>query len=157
MKNTGALLGLVVTGCLSQRYGEELLREMPEVDAVLGTGSYGDIVEVCDQLIAEAEAGRMEKIVRMGDIDAPLCEAPRIQTTPEYTAYLKIAEGCDNHCAYCVIPSIRGRFRSREMDAVVEEARNLAENGVRELVVVAQDLTGLRYGPLWEAFAGRAF
>lgn len=141
MKNTGALLGLVVTGCLSQRYGEELLREMPEVDAVLGTGSYGDIVEVCDQLIAEAEAGRMEKIVRMGDIDAPLCEAPRIQTTPEYTAYLKIAEGCDNHCAYCVIPSIRGRFRSREMDAVVEEARNLAENGVRELVVVAQDLT----------------
>ncbi len=141
MKNTGALLGLVVTGCLSQRYGEELLREMPEVDAVLGTGSYQDIVEVCDRLIADAEAGHMEKIIRMGDIDAPLCEAPRIQTTPQYTAYLKIAEGCDNHCSYCVIPSIRGRFRSRDMDAIVEEARNLAENGVRELVVVAQDLT----------------
>lgn len=141
LKNTGALLGLVVTGCLSQRYGEELLREMPEVDAILGTGSYQDIVEVCDQLIADAEAGCMKKIVRMGDIDAELCEAPRVQTTPEYTAYLKIAEGCDNHCAYCVIPSIRGRFRSRSMDAIVDEARNLAANGVRELVVVAQDLT----------------
>ena len=141
MKNTGALLGLVVTGCLSQRYGEELLKEMPEVDAVLGTGSYGDIVEVCDQLIADAEAGHMKKLVRMGDIDAPICELPRLQTTPEYTAYLKIAEGCDNHCSYCVIPQIRGRFRSREMDAIVEEARNLAANGVKELVVVAQDLT----------------
>ena len=141
MKNTGALLGLVVTGCLSQRYGEELLKEMPEVDAILGTGSYGDIVEVCDQLIADAEAGHMKKLVRMGDIDAPICELPRLQTTPEYTAYLKIAEGCDNHCSYCVIPQIRGRFRSREMDAIVEEARNLAANGVKELVVVAQDLT----------------
>ena len=141
LKNTGALLGLVVTGCLSQRYGEELLREMPEVDAVLGTGSYGDIVEVCDQLLTDAEAGQMTKLVRMGDIDAPLCEMPRVQTTPEYTAYLKIAEGCDNHCAYCVIPSIRGRFRSREMDAILDEARNLVANGVRELVVVAQDLT----------------
>ena len=141
MKNTGALLGLVVTGCLSQRYGEELLQELPEVDAVLGTGSYGDIVEVCDQLISDAEAGQIKKIVRMGDIDAPVCELPRIQTTPAYTAYLKIAEGCDNHCAYCVIPQIRGRFRSREMDAVIEEARNLVKNGVRELVVVAQDLT----------------
>ncbi|MBS7316248.1 MAG: 30S ribosomal protein S12 methylthiotransferase RimO [Clostridiaceae bacterium] len=141
LKNTGALLGLVVTGCLSQRYGEELLREMPEVDAILGTGSYQDIVEVCDQLIADAEAGCMKKIVRMGDIDAELCEAPRVQTTPEYTAYLKIAEGCDNHCAYCVIPSIRGRLRSRSMDVIVDEARNLAANGVRELVVVAQDLT----------------
>ena len=141
LKNTGALLGLVVTGCLSQRYGEELLREMPEVDAILGTGSYQDIVEVCDQLIADAEAGCMKKIVRMGDIDAELCEAPRVQTTPEYTAYLKIAEGCDNHCAYCVIPSIRGRLRSRSMDAIVDEARNLVANGVRELVVVAQDLT----------------
>ena len=141
MKNTGALLGLVVTGCLSQRYGEELLREMPEVDAILGTGSYGDIVEVCDKLISDAEAGHMEKIIRMGDIDAPVCELPRIQTTPEFTAYLKVAEGCDNHCAYCVIPQLRGRFRSREMDAVVDEARNLVANGVRELVVVAQDLT----------------
>ncbi len=141
LKNTGALLGLVVTGCLSQRYGEELLREMPEVDAILGTGSYQDIVEVCDQLIADAEAGCMKKIVRMGDIDAELCEAPRVQTTPEYTAYLKIAEGCDNHCAYCVIPSIRGRLRSRSMDAIVDEAQNLVANGVRELVVVAQDLT----------------
>ncbi|MBE6936275.1 MAG: 30S ribosomal protein S12 methylthiotransferase RimO [Ruminococcaceae bacterium] len=141
LKNTGALVGLVVTGCLSQRYGEELLTEMPEIDAILGTGSYEDIVEVCDKLLLDAEAGNLQKIVRMGDIDAPLCEAPRLQTTPEYTAYLKIAEGCDNHCAYCIIPSIRGRFRSREMDAIVTEAENLVANGVKELVVVAQDLT----------------
>jgi ribosomal protein S12 methylthiotransferase len=140
LKNTGALLGLVVTGCLSQRYGDELMSEIPEVDAVLGTGSFGDIVEVCDKLIADAEAGGMEKIVRMGDIDA-LYEAPRIQTTPQYSAYLKIAEGCDNHCAYCVIPSLRGRFRSRTMDDIVAEAEILVKNGVRELVVIAQDLT----------------
>jgi ribosomal protein S12 methylthiotransferase len=140
-KNTGALVGLVVTGCLAQRYGAELLNELPEVDAVLGTGSFEEIVSVCDSLLADADAGKMEKAVRMGDINGPLCELPRLVTTPEYTAYIKIADGCDNHCSYCIIPQLRGKFRSRTMEAILSEARTLAEQGVRELIVIAQDIS----------------
>ena len=143
-RDTGALVAIVVTGCMAERYREEVLDTMPEVDAVLGTASYLDIVEVCDRLLATAEEGHMESLTRFAPLDRALCESPRVQTTPFYTAYLKIAEGCDNCCSYCVIPSVRGRYRSREMDAIVNEAAHLAENGVRELIVIAQDIT--RYG-----------
>lgn len=140
-KNTGALIGLVVTGCLAQRYGADLLKELPEVDAVVGTGSFEEIVSVCDGLLADADAGQMKKSVHLGDINAPLCELPRLVTTPEYTAYIKIADGCDNHCSYCIIPQLRGKFRSRTMEAIVDEARTLASQGVKELIVVAQDIS----------------
>ena len=143
-RDSGALVAVVVTGCLAERYREEVLETMPEVDAILGTASYMDIVEVCDRLLESAEAGHMESIKRLAPVDSPICEGPRVQTTPSYTAYLKIADGCDNHCSYCIIPTIRGPYRSREMDAIVEEARHLAENGVKELIVIAQDIT--RYG-----------
>jgi len=143
-KDTGALIALVVTGCMAERYKDDILEEIPEVDAVLGTGAYDQIVSVCDQLIADAEIGQMKKLSRYGDINAPIEECPRVQTTPFFYSYIKIAEGCDNHCAYCVIPSLRGCFRSREESAILEEAKALAASGVRELIIVAQDIT--RYG-----------
>ena len=111
---------------------------MPEVDGILGTGSYGEIVAATERLLQD------EKVSFFGDIHAPVDEVGRILTTPEYYAYLKIAEGCDNHCSYCVIPSLRGKFRSRSMDDCLYEARVLAEDGVKELIVVAQDTS--RYG-----------
>ncbi len=138
LKEEGIIGKILVTGCLSQRYQEEILQEMPEVDGILGTGSYGEVVEVVEKLLAD------EKVSRFGDIHAPVDEVGRILTTPEYYAYLKIAEGCDNHCSYCVIPSLRGKFRSRTMDDCLYEARMLAEDGVKELIVVAQDTS--RYG-----------
>ncbi len=140
-KNTGALIGLVVTGCLAQRYGAELLNELPEVDAVVGTGSFEEIVAVCDSLLSDADAGKMEKSVHLGDINGPLCELPRLVTTPEYTAYIKIADGCDNHCSYCIIPQLRGKFRSRTIEAILAEAHTLASQGVKELIVIAQDIS----------------
>ena len=143
-KNSGALVGLVVTGCLAQRYGEQLFEEMPEVDAVVGVGSFDEIVEVCDGLLAAADTGTLGqdgKTVRMGDINGPLCELPRLVTTPDYTAYLKIADGCDNHCAYCVIPQLRGKYRSREMGLILEEAKTLVSQGAKELIVIAQDIS----------------
>ncbi len=143
-KDTGAMIALVVTGCMAERYKDDILEEIPEVDAVLGTGSYHQIVELCDKLLADAEKGCMKKESIYGDIDAPCIEYPRVQTTPFFYSYLKIAEGCDNHCAYCVIPSLRGCYRSREEDAIINEAKSLAEAGVRELIIVAQDIT--RYG-----------
>jgi len=143
-KDTGAMLALVITGCLAERYKDDILEEIPEVDAVLGTGSYDEIVSLCDQLIEDAENSRMTKLSRYGDINAPIAECPRVQTTPFFYSYIKIAEGCDNHCAYCVIPSLRGCFRSREEEAIIAEAKAMAANGVRELIIVAQDIT--RYG-----------
>ena len=133
---------IVVTGCLSQRYRRELPEELPEVDGVLGTGSYGEIAAAVD----EAMAGGSPR--RFGDIHAPVEEGDRVLTTPPYTAYLRIAEGCDNCCAYCIIPQLRGRYRSRPMENVVDEARALSERGVQELIVVAQDIT--RYGTDWD-------
>ena len=140
LKQTGSLKALIVTGCLVQRYPEEITEELPEIDAVLGTGSYTNIVDAVRAVLQVP--GTVYK--NFGQINEAEMEGGRILLTPGYSAYLKIAEGCDNHCAYCVIPSLRGRFRSRTMEDILEEARALADAGVRELIVVAQDIT--RYG-----------
>ena len=139
LKADGYVGKILVTGCLSQRYQEEILNEMPEVDGVLGTGSYTEIVPAIEALLSQDA-----QIVQFGDIDAPEQETGRILTTPEHYAFLKIAEGCDNRCAYCIIPYLRGKFRSRQMDDVLYEARFLVDSGVKELIVVAQDTS--RYG-----------
>ncbi len=138
LKNEGKIKAIIVTGCLAERYREEILTEMPEVDAVVGLGSNE---KICD-VIQSALAGK--KVQRYGEKEAlPLCGGRVISTLPYY-AYLKIAEGCDNCCTYCAIPSIRGRFRSKPMEEVLKEARWLAGEGVKELILVAQDTT--RYG-----------
>ncbi len=138
LKSEGKLQKLLVAGCLPQRYQSELMEEMPEVDGVLGTGSYSDVVPALEALAAG------DQPTYFGDIDNTEENGARILATPKYSAYLKIAEGCDNRCSYCVIPSLRGRYRSRTMEALVEEAEGLAKQGVKELIVVAQDIT--RYG-----------
>lgn len=135
LKAEGRIGKVLVTGCLAQRYQQQILDEMPEVDGVLGTGSYYDVVSAAKQVLD----GRT--VCEMGDINAPVPETSRILTTPRHYAYLKIAEGCSNRCAYCVIPQLRGKYRSRPMDEVLYEARMLAEDGVKELIVVAQDTT----------------
>ncbi len=138
LKETGMVGKLLVTGCLSQRYQQEILQEMPEVDGVLGTGSYHKIVEAVAHILSGHEVADFDSI------DTPEEETGRIMTTPPHYAYLKIAEGCDNRCSYCIIPYLRGKFRSRQMDDVLYEARLLAHSGVKELIVVAQDTS--RYG-----------
>ena len=135
LKQAGRIGKILVTGCLAQRYQEEILREMPEVDGVLGTGSYFDIASAARQVMEG------QTVSEFGDIDAPVPETGRILTTPAHYAFLKIAEGCSNRCAFCVIPQLRGRYRSRTMDEVLCEARTLAAEGVKELIVVAQDTT----------------
>ena len=139
LKEAGMVGKILVTGCLSQRYQNEILEQMPEVDGVLGTGSYHRIVPVVEALLTEDV-----EVALFDSIDEPELETGRVMTTPEYFAYIKVAEGCDNRCAYCVIPSLRGKFRSRTMDDVLYEARLLAVSGVKELIVVAQDTS--RYG-----------
>ena len=139
LKDQGLVGKILVTGCLSQRYQADILKEMPEVDGILGTGSYTEIVPAIDALLSSED-----QILELGDIDAPEQETGRVLTTPEHYAFLKIAEGCDNRCAYCIIPYLRGKFRSRSMDDVLYEARMLADSGVKELIVVAQDTS--RYG-----------
>lgn len=135
-KKTGTLKALIVTGCLAQRYQEEILEEIPEVDEVLGTTSYDKIVDA----IQEALEGKNG--VRIEDIDVlPLPDTKRLVTTGGHFAYLKIAEGCDKHCTYCIIPKIRGNYRSVPMERLVKEARDLAEDGVKELILVAQETT----------------
>ena len=138
LKEQGLVGKILVTGCLSQRYQGQIISEMPEVDGVLGTGSYTQVVPAIEKLLEG------EKVEDFGSIDAPEEETGRILTTPEHYAYLKIAEGCDNRCSYCIIPYLRGKFRSRSMDDVLYEARLLAHSGVKELIVVAQDTS--RYG-----------
>ena len=138
LKEMGSVGKILVTGCLSQRYQEQIMQELPEVDGVLGTGSYTEVVPAIEALLKD------ETVSEFGSIDAPEQETGRIVTTPEHYAYIKIAEGCDNRCAYCVIPYLRGKFRSRQMDDVLYEARLLASSGVKELIVVAQDTS--RYG-----------
>ena len=138
LKQEGLVGKILVTGCLSQRYQQEIMNEMPEVDGILGTGSYTEVVSAIEALLND------EKVVDFGSIDAPEQETGRILTTPEHYAYLKIAEGCDNRCSYCIIPYLRGKFRSRQMDDVLYEARLLAASGVKEIIVVAQDTS--RYG-----------
>ncbi len=135
LKQEGRIGKILVTGCLAQRYQEQILQEMPEVDGILGTGSYYDIVPAANAVLSG------QTVTEMGNIDAQLLECGRILTTPSHYAYLKIAEGCSNRCAYCVIPQIRGKYRSRAMDDVLYEARMLADSGVKELIVVAQDTT----------------
>ena len=138
LKDAGKLGKLLVAGCLSQRYQSELEQEMPEVDGVLGTGSYTDIVSALEEVTAGGHPRRF------GDIDHTEEDGARVVSTPPYTAYLKIAEGCDNRCSYCIIPYLRGRYRSRSMEPLLAEARALADRGVQELIVIAQDIT--RYG-----------
>ena len=138
LKTNGRLKGIVVTGCLAERYREQVIEEMPEVDAVLGTGSYDEIVTA----IKAVEAG--EKFTSFKDKEASPLGGERLVTTPEYTAYLKIAEGCDNRCTYCAIPLIRGRLRSRKIEEIVAEAKELEAIGVKELNLIAQDTS--RYG-----------
>ena len=123
-----------------QRYPKEIVEELPEIDAVLGTGSYTNIVDAV-RAVMQAPGTVYQNF---GQINEAEMEGGRILLTPSYSAYLKIAEGCDNHCAYCVIPSLRGKFRSRAMEDVLKEAQALADAGVRELIIVAQDIT--RYG-----------
>lgn len=138
LKKKGSLKGIITTGCLSQRYGDDIKKDLPEVDAILGTGSYDDIVA------AVKSVTKGKRYEAFGDINAPITETGRIVSTGPGYAYLRIAEGCNNRCAYCVIPSLRGAYRSREMEDIVNEAEALAQTGVKELIVVAQDIT--RYG-----------
>ncbi|MBE7047996.1 MAG: 30S ribosomal protein S12 methylthiotransferase RimO [Ruminococcaceae bacterium] len=129
---------LIVCGCMAERYHDEILAELPEVDAVVGTGDYTKIAQV----ITRAFAG--EKVVLHGHMNDPLPEENRVLSTPHYMAYLKIADGCDNCCTYCIIPKLRGHYRSRPIDEIIREAKALVESGVRELIVIAQDTS--RYG-----------
>lgn len=135
-KKTGSLKALIVTGCLAQRYQEEIVKEIPEVDAVLGTTSYDKIADAIDGALE----GNVS--IELADVDAlPLVETKRLVTTGGHYAYLKIAEGCDKHCTYCIIPKIRGNYRSVPMERLLEEAADLAEQGVKELILVAQETT----------------
>ena len=120
LKEQGLVGKILVTGCLSQRYQQEIMQEMPEVDGVLGTGSYAEVVPAIEKLLAG------DSVSEFASIDMPEQECGRVLTTPEHYAYIKIAEGCDNRCAYCVIPYLRGKFRSRQMDDILYEARVLA-------------------------------
>ena len=139
LKEDGLLSKIVVTGCLAERYKYEVVSEIPEVDGVVGIGANADIVAVCDALFESDELYTSFP----SNEELPL-NGGRVLTTPEYTAYLKIAEGCSNRCSYCAIPSIRGDFRSREMEDVIDEANALCEKGVKEIILVAQDTT--KYG-----------
>lgn len=133
LKKEGKIKAIIVTGCLAERYKEEVMKEIPEADAVVGIGANDDIVKIIDDVLqGKKQQCFPDKLL------LPL-EGGRIQSTPYYYAYLKIAEGCDNHCTYCAIPMIRGKFRSRKMEDIIAEAKHLAENDVKELVVVAQD------------------
>ena len=143
LKKHKSLKALIVTGCLAERYRESIFDELPEVDAIIGVGSIHNIVEA----IAAVTTGKKKKSQKYSSFEDKECVrlgGDRVLTTPEYTAYLKIAEGCDNRCAYCAIPSIRGRFRSRPIEDIVAEAKQLEALGVKELTIVAQDTT--RYG-----------
>ena len=136
LKKEGVISKIIVTGCLAQRYKDEIVKEIPEVDALVGIGANGDIIKTVEEVMSGVDT--IEKY-------PPQCELPlegqRILTTPQYWAYLKIGEGCSNRCTYCTIPSIRGNMRSRSMENVIDEAKQLAELGVKELILIAQDTT----------------
>ena len=136
-KETGHCKGLIVTGCLGQRYEKEFFDELPEVDAIVGTAAYESIAEVADEIL-----GGKEQVKRLADIDQAMTDENgklRVLSTAPYFAYLKISEGCDNHCTYCVIPKMRGKHRSRRLESLLEEAELLVQQGVKEIVIVAQD------------------
>lgn len=137
-KNAGLISAIVVTGCLAERYQDEIIKEMPEVDAVLGIGANSDIVKTCDKALCGIVTTSFPNKCYLSINDE------RIISTPSHWAYLKIAEGCDNRCSYCAIPEIRGGFRSRTIESCVVEAKVLAESGVKELILIAQDTT--KYG-----------
>ena len=142
LKKTGRLKALIVTGCLAQRYKEEIIQEIPEVDAVLGTTSYEEIAHVIDGVLSDSPMERGDVRLTMKDVDyLPVTDTHRMVTTGGHFAYLKIAEGCDKHCTYCIIPKVRGDFRSVPMEHLLEEAQNLADGGVKELILVAQETT----------------
>ena len=139
LKKAGQVKKILVTGCMTQRYKEDIFHELPEVDGLLGTGSYGDIATAIAEVMEKGE-----KPCHLGNIHTANQSGERILSTPPWYAYLRIAEGCDNHCAYCVIPSLRGKYRSRPMNELLDEAAELASAGGKELIVIAQDIT--RYG-----------
>jgi len=138
LKREGSLGGIIVTGCLPERYKDSILKELPEIDAVLGVGSFADIVAAANTVIE----GRSLSL--FADNSAAIDEIPRVVSTGPGWAYLRIAEGCNNFCAFCAIPYIRGRYRSRKMENILEEAKELAARGIKEIIVIAQDIT--RYG-----------
>ena len=144
LKENRSLQAIVVTGCLAERYREEIFAELPEVDALLGVGSIHNIVEAIDSVQRRLKDKKHPKYASFEDKNTVALGGDRVLTTPEFYSYLKIGEGCDNCCTYCAIPSIRGRFRSRPMEELVQEAKDLAALGVKELNIVAQDVT--RYG-----------
>lgn len=137
-KEAGLISAIVVTGCLAERYQDEILKEMPEVDAVIGIGANSDIVKVCDKALCGIKTSNFPNKCYLS------LDGERMLSTPPHWAYLKIAEGCDNRCAYCAIPGIRGNFRSRTIESVVDEAKSLVNRGVKEIILVAQDTT--KYG-----------
>lgn len=136
LKKEGVISKIIVTGCLAQRYKDEIVKEIPEVDAVIGIGANADIIKTVEEVMSGVDT--IENYPPQCDL--PL-EGQRILTTPQYWAYLKIGEGCSNRCTYCTIPSIRGNMRSRSMENVIDEAKQLAESGVKELILIAQDTT----------------
>ena len=135
-KEMGCLRKLIVTGCLAQRYANEIFDELPEVDAVVGTAGYNDIKDIIEQVAAAHQVRHLPDINREIKVTTD-----RILATPPYSAYLKIADGCDNKCTYCIIPKLRGKYRSRRMEDILSEAEKLAEKGVTELILIAQDTT----------------
>ena len=135
LKSRGRLKKLLVAGCLSQRYPDDIRAELPEVDGLLGTGSYTEVVSAVEEVMAG------ERPELFGNIHHTFEDGERWVTTPPWTAYLKIAEGCSNGCAFCVIPRLRGKYRSRPMVSLLKEAEGLARRGVKELIVIAQDLS----------------
>ena len=138
LKKDGVIKKILVCGCLAQRYKDEVIKEMPEIDGIMGIGNNGDIVEMCDRVMKD------EAVEEFADKESMPIEGERILSTPAHCAYLKIADGCSNCCTYCAIPMIRGRFRSRTEESIVKEAEKLASDGVKELILIAQDVT--RYG-----------
>ena len=138
LKAAGSLGKIIVTGCLAERYKDSILSELPEIDAVLGVGSFNDIVEAAKAVLQD------KPYSAFASNSAAIDEIPRVVSTGPSWAYLRIAEGCNNFCAFCAIPYIRGRYRSRSMECILEEARDLAAHGVKEIIVIAQDIT--RYG-----------
>lgn len=138
LKKEGKIKAIIATGCLAERYKDQMMKELYEIDAVVGIGANADIASVVDKVLEK------EKVEVFPDKRQLPLEGGRVQSTAYYYAYLKIAEGCDNKCTYCAIPMIRGRYRSREIENIVDEAKHLADNGVKELIVIAQDTT--KYG-----------
>ena len=138
LKKEGLVGALLVTGCLAQRYKSEVIEEIPEIDGIIGIGKNGDIAEICREVLSKKRVCEFPS-----KLSLPI-DGDRILSTPRHFAYLKIAEGCSNCCSYCAIPAIRGKLRSRTIESIIEEAKNLASSGVKEIAVIAQDIT--RYG-----------